>query len=286
MKPAPFDYHAPVTIAAAVDLLSQFGGDARLLAGGQTLVPMMNFRLAAPSVIVDLNRVEELNFIEVDDGFIRIGAMTRQRTIEFSPLIAEKSPLLAKVIRLVGHLPTRSRGTVGGSLANADSAAELPMVLQVLEGEVVVAGPNGRRTIKAADLFVDAMMTTIGDDEILIEVRLPVMSSKACFAAEEFSRRCGDFAMAAIATVLTIEDGRCTSARLATAGVSPASTRLFDAEAILQGKVLDANTIALAGEAAAKAIEPMKDRNASEAYRRHLTKTLTMRVIEQAARQG
>ena len=285
MKPALFDYHAPTTVAAAVDLLGRFGGDARLLAGGQTLVPMMNFRLAAPAVVVDLNRVDGLDFIELHDGVVRIGAMTRQRTIEFSPLIARELPLLADVIRMVGHLPTRSRGTIGGSLANADSAAELPMVLQVLEGEVVIAGPNGRRTIKAADLFVDAMITTIADDEILIEVRLPVMSPQTCFAFEEFSRRHGDFAIAAVAAVMSVEDGRCKTVRLATAGVSATPTRLTEAEAILTGKMLDAETVALAGAAAAREIDPVSDRNASGAYRRHLAGALTARVIEKAARR-
>lgn len=283
MKPAPFDYHAPTTISAALDLLSQHGGDARLLAGGQTLMPMMNFRLAAPSVIVDLNRVKELDFIEAAGDVVRIGAMTRQRSLEFSPVIAEKLPLLSKVIRMVGHLPTRSRGTIGGSLANADSAAELPMILQVLEGEVLVTGPKGQRSIKASDLLVDAMVTTLEEDEILTEVRFPAMSPSAHYAADEFSRRRGDFAIAAVATVLTFEDGCCKTARLATAGVSPASTRLLSAEQQLEGQVIDAAAIARAAEAAAEAIEPMADRNASEAYRRHLTKTLTMRVLERAA---
>jgi CO/xanthine dehydrogenase FAD-binding subunit len=286
MKPAPFDYHAPTTISVALDLLSEYGGDARLLAGGQTLVPMMNFRLASPAVIIDLNQVKGLDFIEMSGDVVRIGAMTRQRTVEFSPLVAEKLPLLTKAIRMVGHLPTRSRGTIGGSLANADSAAELPMALQVLEGEVVVAGPNGQRSIKAADLFVDSMVTTLEEDEILIEVRFPVISPKARFAVDEFSRRRGDFAIAAIATVLTFEDGRCRTARLASAGVSPSSTRLLAAEQLLEGEVIDAAIIARAGEVAAEAIEPMADRNASEAYRRHLTKTLTIRVLERAAQES
>jgi CO/xanthine dehydrogenase FAD-binding subunit len=254
-----------------------------LLAGGQTLVPMMNFRLAAPAVIVDLNRVKELDFIEVSGEVVRIGAMTRQRTLGFSPVIADKVPLLSRAVQMVGHLPTRSRGTIGGSLANADSAAELPMALQVLEGEVVVAGPNGQRSIKAADLFVDSMVTTIEEDEILTEIRIPVMAPGARYAADEFSRRRGDFAIAAIATLLTFEDGRCRTARLASAGVSPASTRLLAAERMLEGEIIDAALIARAGEAAAAAIAPMADRNASEAYRRHLTKTLTMRVLTTAS---
>jgi aerobic carbon-monoxide dehydrogenase medium subunit len=283
MKPAPFDYHAPKTISAALELLSQHGGDARLLAGGQTLMPMMNFRLAAPSVVIDLNRVEELDFIEDAGDVVRIGAMTRQRSLEFSALVAEKLPLLSRAIQMVGHLPTRSRGTIGGSLANADSAAELPMVLQVLEGEVLVIGPKGQRAIKARDLFVDSMVTTLEEDEILTEIRIPVMPSSARFAVDEFSRRRGDFAIAAVAVVLTFEGPRCKMARLATAGVSSTPTRLLSAEGLLEGQVIDATVIAGAAEAAAAAIEPMTDSNASEAYRRHLTKILTMRVLERAA---
>jgi carbon-monoxide dehydrogenase medium subunit len=282
MKPAPFDYHAPRTVSAALDILSQHVGEARLLAGGQTLMPMMNFRLAAPSVIIDLNRIEELDFIELAGNTLRIGAMTRQRTLEFSALVAEKVPLLKNTIQMVGHLPTRSRGTIGGSLANADSAAELPMALQVLEGEVVVTGINGQRTIKASDLFVDAMVTTLEEDEILTEIRIPVMPSTARFAVDEFSRRRGDFAIAAVATVLTFHGPRCKTARLATAGVSPTSTRLSMAEQLLEGQIIDAVAISRAGDAAAAAIEPMADRNATEAYRRHLTRTLTMRVLESA----
>lgn len=283
MKPASFDYHAPNTVSAAIALLSEHGGDARLLAGGRTLVPMMNFRLAAPAVIIDLNRVEGLDFIEMADDVVRIGAMTRQRTLEFSALVAEKLPLLSKAIQMVGHLPTRSRGTIGGSLANANSAAELPMVLQVLGGEVLAEGPRGQRTIPASELFVDTMVTALEDDEILTEIRIPVMRPAARFAVDEFSRRRGDFAIAAAAVVLTFEGSLCKTARIATAGVSPTSTRMMEAERLLEGHVIDAALIARAGEAASAAIEPMADRNASEAYRRHLTKTLTMRVLEQAA---
>jgi carbon-monoxide dehydrogenase medium subunit len=286
MKPAPFDYHAPKTISAALELLIRHVGDARLLAGGQTLMPMMNFRLAAPSVLIDLNRVEELDFIEDAGDVVRIGAMTRQRSLEFSALIAEKLPLLSKAIQMVGHLPTRSRGTIGGSLANADSAAELPMVLQVLEGEVLVAGPKGQRAIKSCDLFVDSMVTTLAEDEILTEVRIPVMPSSARFAVDEFSRRRGDFAIAAVAAVLTFKGSHCKRARLATAGVSSIPTRLLSAEGLLEGQILDATVIAKAADAAAVAIEPITDRNASEAYRRHLTKTLTMRVLQQAWHQS
>jgi aerobic carbon-monoxide dehydrogenase medium subunit len=280
MKPAAFDYYAPRTIDDVLALLKRYGSDARLLAGGQTLLPMMNFRLAAPEVIIDLNRIPELAFIRVAEGRVHIGAMTRQRALEFSPVIARELPLLHEAIRMVGHLPTRSRGTIGGSLANADSAAELPMVLQVLEGEVLVRGPNGERTIPAAGLVLDAMTTSLADDEMLAEVRFPVMPSEARFAVEEFSRRHGDFAIAAVAAMLVVKDGRCERARIATAGVSSFSSRIKLAEQMLEGRPIDADAIEKAAEAAAETVEPVSDRNASEEYRRHLTRVLTARVLK------
>ena len=159
VKPAKFDYHAPTTLEAAVALLHDYKGEARLLAGGQSLLPMMNFRLVTPAALIDLNRIPNFDYIRADDGGLRIGAMTRHRAVEFSPIVAERLPVLTEAIRLVAHLPIRSRGTIGGSLALADPAAELPMLLQVLEGEVVAQGPNGTRVIKAAEL-VEGIMTT------------------------------------------------------------------------------------------------------------------------------
>lgn len=282
MKPAPFDYHAPGTIEDALALLKAHD-DARLLAGGQSLIPMMNFRLAAPAVVIDLNRISSLAYVEEDAAAVRIGAMTRQRAIEFSPLVAEKLPLLREAIRLVGHLPTRSRGTIGGSIAHADSAAEIPMVLQVLEGEVVARGPNGQRTIAAADLFQDAMTTTLAPDEILTEVRLPVMPRGAGYAVEEFARRHGDFAIAAVAAIIVRKGERGTKARIATAGVETHSSRLRAAEAILEEQGLGDDAIAAAAEKAAEAVQPMTDHNASADYRRQLTGVLTARALKRAA---
>jgi carbon-monoxide dehydrogenase medium subunit len=283
MKPAAFDYYAPTTVDDVMALLKRHGSDARLLAGGQTLLPMMNFRLAAPKVIIDLNRIPELAFIREAGGQVHIGAMTRQRALEFSPVIAKDLPLLHEAIKMVGHLPTRSRGTIGGSLANADSAAEIPMILQVLEGEVLVRGPDGERTIPAAELILDAMTTSLAESEMLAEVRFQVMPQGALFAVEEFSRRRGDFAIAAVAAMLVVKDGLCEKARIATAGVSSFSSRLRAAEEILEGRALDADAIRKAGEAAGASIEPVSDRNASEEYRRHLTRVLTTRVLNRAA---
>lgn len=283
MKPAAFDYHAPTTIADALALLERHGSDARLLAGGQTLLPMMNFRLVAPEVVIDLNRIPDLAFVESDGRHVRIGPMTRQRALEFSPVIARDLPLLHDAIKMVGHLPTRSRGTIGGSLANADSSAEIPMVLQVLEADMLVRGPHGERTIPAREFVVDAMTTSLAEDEILVEIHVPVMPQGARFAVEEFSRRRGDFAIAAVATMVTIQDGVCQTARLATAGVSPASSRLRAAEQALEGGTIDAAAIERAAQAASEAVEPSADRNGSESYRRHLTKVLTRRVLQRVA---
>jgi carbon-monoxide dehydrogenase medium subunit len=283
MKPASFEYHAPATVDEALTLLQAGGPDSRVLAGGQSLIPMMNFRLAVPAVIIDLNRIPDLSYIKDQGEVISIGAMTRQRAIEFSIVVAEKLPLLSEAIKLVGHLPTRSRGTIGGSIANADPAAEIPMVLQALDGEVVAYGPNGRRTIAAAELFRDAMTTSLSADEILIEVRLPAVPAGAGCAVEEFARRHGDFAIAAIAVVIQREGTRCTRARIASAGISAHSERLRAAEQILEQHGLSESSIAQAAEAAAKVVEPMSDRNGSAAYRRQLTQVLTERAVRRAA---
>jgi carbon-monoxide dehydrogenase medium subunit len=209
--------------------------------------------------------------------------MTRQRTIEFSTVVADKLPVLTAAIKLVGHLPTRSRGTIGGSIANADPAAELPMVLQVLDGAVAVRGPKGQRTIAGSDLFQDAMTTSIAPDEILVEVRLPVMPAGAGFAIEEFARRHGDFAIAAVTAVILREGRGCARARIATAGISSHSERLRAAERVLEQHGLGEDAIAQAAEAAAEAVEPLSDRQASAAYRRQLTQVLTERAVRRAA---
>jgi carbon-monoxide dehydrogenase medium subunit len=283
MKPASFDYHAPASVDEALVLLQANGPDALVLAGGQSLVPMMNFRLATPATVIDLNRIPGLAYIKDEGDVVSIGAMTRQRVIEFSPVVAEKLPLLNEAIKLVGHLPTRSRGTIGGSIANADPAAEIPMVLQALDGDVIVRGPKGQRTIAASALFLDAMTTCLEPDEILVEVRLPAVPAGAGCAVEEFARRHGDFAMAAIAVVIEGNGEACARARIATAGITTHSQRLRAAEEILERKGLGDVAIAQAASAAAKIVEPLSDRHASAAYRRQLTQVLTERAVRRAA---
>jgi CO/xanthine dehydrogenase FAD-binding subunit len=282
VKPANFDYHCPATIDQAVAILARYQGDARVLAGGQSLVPMMNFRLATPTAIVDLNRIPGLSKVEAVNGMVSIGAMARQRQLEFAPLIREQLPLLSEALRWVGHLPTRTRGTIGGSIAHADPAAEIPMVLQAMAGEVVVRGPQGERHIAAPELFLAPLTTALNPDEILTEVRFPVMPPGASHAIEEFARRKGDFAIAAVAVVLVRDGERCTMARLATAGIGPVPVRLREAEAILEEKGLGESAVVAAAQRAAELVEPMSDHNASADFRRHLTGVLTRRAVLEA----
>src|SRR5246127_1824649 len=190
-EPEKFENYAPDSVEEAVQILESHQGEARVLAGGQSLVPMMNFRLATPVAIVDLNRVAGLAEIGEADGAVTIGAVGRQRGVEFAPLIAEKLPLLSAATRWIGHLPTRTRGTIGGSIAHADPAAEIPMILQVLEGAGVVRAPQGEPGVRGADLFVAPLTTSLAADEIITELRFPAMPPEACHAIEEFARRKG-----------------------------------------------------------------------------------------------
>src|SRR5438105_4532199 len=191
MKPAKFDYHAPASVEEALALLQRYGGDAKVLAGGQSLMPLLNFRLSRPAALVDLNRIASLAYVSEHDGQVRLGAMTRQRTIEFSPVVARKLPLLREATRWVGHLPIRTRGTIGGSLAHADPSAEYPAVLTALEGEVVARGPRGERVVKAADLFQTYLTTSLAPEEILVEVRLGAMPAGAGYGGEGLARAPG-----------------------------------------------------------------------------------------------
>lgn len=282
MKPARFDYHRPASLEEAITLLTRYGGEAKLLAGGQSLMPLMNFRLARPTALIDLNGIASLAYIREDDGHLRFGAMTRQRTIEFSPLVRRRLPLLAEATALVGHLPIRTRGTIGGSIAHADPSAEYPALLTALDGTVVARGPRGERTLRASELFESYLTTTLGPDEMLVEVRLPTMPDGAGFAFEEFSRRHGDFAIVGIAAMLVVQEERCTAARLVTAGVGPVPTRLRQAEEILEHEGYSAAAIEAAARRAGELVEPDTDIHASAAYRRNLTRVLTGRALRRA----
>jgi carbon-monoxide dehydrogenase medium subunit len=286
MKPARFAYHAPATVDEAIALLTRYGGDAKLLAGGQSLMPLMNFRLARPAALIDLNTIASLAYIRENDGQIRFGAMTRQRAIEFSPVVRGRLPLLAEATALVGHLPIRTRGTIGGSIAHADPSAEYPAILAALDGVVVARGPRGERTLRASELFQSYLTTSLAPDELLVEVRMPAMADGTGFAFEEFSRRHGDFAIVGIAATVVRQGERCT-ARLVTAGAGPAPSRLRQAEEILERDGLSDAAIEAAARRAAELVEPDTDIHATAAYRRNLTRVLTGRALRRAvARMG
>jgi CO/xanthine dehydrogenase FAD-binding subunit len=282
MKPPKFEYHAPKTLDEALAVLRRYDGEAKVLAGGQSLMPLLNFRLSRPGALVDLNGVAELAGIRETDGQLRLGAMTRQRAIEFSPVVAQRLPLLLEATKLVGHLPIRSRGTIGGSIAHADPSAEYPAVLTALDGDVVVRGSKGERIIKASELFQTYLTTSLAPDEILTEVRLPVMDARAGWAFEEFSRRHGDFAIVGIAAVIAGDRARCTMARLATAGAGPVPVRLRAAEEILERDGLGDAAIEAAARRAAELVNPDSDLHASADYRRNLTRVLTERAVRRA----
>ena len=282
MKPPKFDYYAPRTLDEALALLTRYDGEAKILAGGQSLMPLLNFRLSRPAALVDLNRIPTLAYIKEVDGSVRFGAMTRQRAIEFSPVVAKRLPLLTEATRWVGHLPIRTRGTIGGSIAHADPSAEYPAVLTALDGEVVARGPKGERVLKPRDVFQTYLTTSLAADEILTEVRLPATPAGAGFAFEEFSRRHGDFAIIGIAAVIVREGSRCTMARLATAGAGPIPVRLRAAEEILEREGLGDDALARAAAKAQELVQPDGDIHASADYRRHLTGVLTGRAVKRA----
>jgi len=286
VKPPRFEYHAPRSVDEAVDLLGRYGGDAKVLAGGQSLMPMLNFRLTRPAALIDVNRIAALAYVREDDGVVAFGAMTRQRTIEFSPEVARRLPLLREATRWVGHLPIRSRGTIGGSIAHADPSAEYPAVLTALEGEVVAQGPRGRRTLQAAELFETYLTTRLAPDELLVEVRLPAMPAGAGHAFEEFARRHGDFAIVGIAAMVVRDGARCRTARLATAGAGPVPVRLRAAEEILERDGLGDAAIAAAAARAAELVRPDSDVHASADYRRHLAGVLTARALTRAVERA
>lgn len=281
MKPAKFDYHAPTTVDEAIALLVRYGGDAKVLAGGQSLVPLLNFRLARPAALIDLNRITSLAYIREHDGHLRFGAMTRQRTIEFSPVVARRQPLLREATRWVGHLPIRSRGTIGGSIAHADPSAEYPAVLTALDGEVVARGSKGERTLAPHALFETYLTTSLAPDEIITEVRLPALPDGAGCAFEEFARRHGDFAIVGVAAAVWREDGRA-HARLATAGVGGTPERLRACEDIVERDGLGDAAIDAAARRASEIVQPDSDIHASADYRRHLAGVLTERALKRA----
>lgn len=283
MKPPAFKYTRARSCDEAVALLQEHGDDAKLLAGGQSLVPLMNFRLAQPAVLVDLNHANDLDFIRRDNGHLVIGAITRQRTVETSALVHQTVPLLSEAMSHVGHVTIRNRGTIGGSAAHADPAAELPVALLALDAEVGVQGPSGNRSIKANEFFTGSFSTLLELNEVLTEVRIPVPRSGTGAAIAESARRHGDFGIVVVMAVVRLAaDGRCDDARVSVGGVEAVPTRRAEAESALIGVSPSAEAIDAAAEAAAGAMSPVDDIHAPAEYRRHLTHVFVRRALSEA----
>jgi CO/xanthine dehydrogenase FAD-binding subunit len=284
MKPPPFEYVVADSIDAAVAALA--GGEGKIIAGGQSLVPMLNFRLLRPAILVDINRVPRLAFIEDGEDAIRVGALTRHYRLETSPVIATAFPVLATAMGHVAHLAIRNRGTIGGSLSHADPAAELPMLARLLDATLTIAAPAGKRTIAAKDFFLGALSVDLGAQDIVTEIAFPKLPTNTGWGFEEVARRHGDFALAAVAATLTVSDGRITQARIAMTGVDETAKRADDAEAMLLGQALAPPLRDAAIDALRSSVAPNTDLHASADYRRHLVGVLAGRALDAAWRRA
>ena len=281
MKPAAFDYVAPNSLEAAVEAIAAANGDGKILAGGQSLMPLLNFRMARPSVIVDLMHIPGMSFIERRGDTVAIGALTRHADLEFSDLIAQKLPVMAAAMPHVAHLAIRNKGTIGGSLSHADPAAELPMLAVFYGATIKVQGTSGRRDIPAEDFFVSALTNCLDPDEIVFEIDFPVLTSHAGWAFEEVARRFGDFALASIAVSLEIFDNRIVDARVAVMGVADTPRRLRQAEDALRGEG-EPKTAAKFGKIVRACVSPESDIHVSAEYRRNLIGALAERAFTTA----
>jgi carbon-monoxide dehydrogenase medium subunit len=288
MKLPPFDYAAPTTLAEALALLARHAGAARPIAGGQSLMPVLAFRLAAPELLVDLRNIPGLDRIDIGADGVRLGARVRWRDIEDDARLRTAHPLLAAAIAHVAHYQIRNRGTVGGSLAHADPAAEMPGIAVACDAEIEVAGAAGTRILPAAELIVGPLMTALEPDELIVGVRLPPWPASRPasrrWAFEEFARRRGDFALAGVALFYDLDTaGRAANAHLGVIGACTCPQRLTPVEAILNGRAIDEATIQEASKAAAAAVDPPDDLHADAAYRRGLVATLVERALARAA---
>jgi carbon-monoxide dehydrogenase medium subunit len=276
--PPEFDYAAPESLDDALRVLSQGGEDAKVLAGGHSLIPLMKLRLAAPALLVDLRKVPGLHGIQREDGHFRIGAMTTHRTVEFTPELG----LAARAAGTIADPQVRNRGTLGGTLAHGDPASDMPAILLAAEGSVTARGPGGQREIAAADLFQDYLTTSLAPDEIVTEVRLPALDGYG-FSYQKFNRRAEDWAMVAVsALVRKAADGTCEDVRIALGNMGSVPLRATAAEAALRGRGLDAQSIAAAAQQVDEGTDPPEDLNATTDYKRHLARVLCRRALEEA----
>jgi CO/xanthine dehydrogenase FAD-binding subunit len=281
MKPPRFDYHAPHSLDEALALLARYGGDAKPLAGGQSLVPLLNFRLVRPTYVVDLNDIPGLDGIRVDGDRLAIGAMTRQRAAEMSAVVRERCPLLAEAMPQIGHVQIRNRGTIGGSLSHADPAAELPMMAMFYGASLTVQGPEGRRAIAAKDFFVDALTNCLEPEDIVVEIEFPILQHDG-WAFEEVARRFGDFALASVAVSIRRGKSGIEDARVAVMGVADTPLRLDNVEQQLCEIEVDGCMPDRFSEWVTSSVTPNSDLHASGEYRKHLLCELAKRAMRTA----
>ena len=283
MKPSAFEYFTPLTLPEAVELLQVHGDEAKILAGGQSLVPMMNFRVARPKILIDINKVKELVYIGEEKDELVVGSLVRERALEVSSLVGKKCPILAEAISQIGHLPIRTRGTIGGSLVHADPSAEIPVVICALGGRMKVVGPTGERALAADEFFLTYLTSALEPGEILVEVRIPTLPANTGWSFMELSRRHGDFGIVVVASILFMENKElCRKASIALGGVGPTPLRAAAAEKILAGQKLTEELIREAGVKAAGATEPESDYHASEEYRKDMARVFTQRSLQEA----
>ncbi|MBI5825817.1 MAG: xanthine dehydrogenase family protein subunit M [Chloroflexi bacterium] len=288
MKPAPFEYHVPDSLEQALGLMRQYAGDAKILAGGQSLVPAMNFRVAQPGVLIDLNRVSELSFIRGKGETIHVGAMTRERHLEFDSSIEKHIPLLTEAAQFIAHPQIRNRGTLGGSIANADPAAELPVLALALDARLKAQNASGERWIDAHDFFAGMFTTRLAADEILVEIELPFMPPRTGWSFMEVAPRAGDYALMGVAALVTLdENGKCKNAKLVylNAGDGPVDAK--ESARLLEGEALkDAVIESAAAMASEKEINPFGNIHTSIDFQRHLANVLTKKALKQAAQRA
>ena len=284
MKLPPLEYACPASLSEAVALLASRGGDARAIAGGQSLMPMLAFRVVAPTLLVDLRKLPELREIKISADGVRLGAMVRWRDIEDDARLAAAHPLLKAAVEHVAHYQIRNRGTVGGSIAHADPAAEMPGICVTCDAEISVMGSNGARTIRADDFFVGALTTVLEHDEIITEITLPAWPAKRCWGFREFARRRGDFAMAAAALFYDQDaNGRATNAHVGVIGLGDRPRRIPEVEAAINGQIVDEVLMERAAEITSANVEAQADIHASAEYRRSLAGTMVERALRDAA---
>ena len=284
MKPVSFQYFVPSELAEVLELLQQYGDDAKVLAGGQSLMPMMNMRLVRPKVVIDINRVPDLDHISLTaHGGLNLGARTRQRAMERSELVKERLPLVAAAMPYIGHSQIRNRGTIGGSVVHADPAAELPALILALDAELVVASADGQRTVPVADFLIDLMTTALGPEELLTEIRVPGWGGEWLWGFQEVCQRQGDFALVGSAVLLRANDDRiCQEARITMFGVGGRPTRVLLAEESLVGKLLEETALREASRIVTDQLEAQSDMHASAKYRKEVGGVVARRALEMA----